>query len=162
MEKLDRYIKYNDSVPTIIDTKGNKLISGIDEILDLVNYLELRNEIMNTNVLKENNNYYKKDRDEWRTKCHILEYELKRIKEIVSGDGKTDKFRLRFADGDNGEVVNQNGVQLYPREIVNVLNRQQYIMDKKDKIILSLKEQIKSMKIHHIDKIMEECEDEIR
>lgn len=159
MEKLNRYIKYNDSVPTIIDTKENKLISGTDEILDLVNYLELRNENMNT---KENNNYYKRDRDEWRTKCHNLEYELKRIKEIIFEDGKTKKFRLRFADGDNGEVVNQNGVQLYPREIVNVLNRQQYIMDKKDKIILSLKEQIESMKINHIDKIMEECENEIR
>ena len=32
------------------------------------------------------------------------------------------RFRLRFSDGDNGEVVNQKGVQLSPRQIVDLLN----------------------------------------
>lgn len=47
------------------------------------------------------------------------------------------RFRLRFSDGDNGEVVNQKGVQLSPRQIVDLLNS---LYDENEQLKLLLKE----------------------
>lgn len=58
------------------------------------------------------------------------------------------RFRLRFSDGDNGEVVNQKGVQLSPRQIVDLLNSLYEENEQLRKENLSMKDEQNEMIAH--------------